>query len=261
MSPTFPTRVFRRPDPVMMHQSSCMECNKEVDKATTIPTTTINVLDIAGGKGTLSVELALQGALCCTIIDPLVRKHGPKSILPNHLVKRIKKHGHAPLPHYMAAYFDQTTFLLRSNDDHSAEMALEEEKSKPSSSSSLGASSTLIGNDGHAFVREATLLVGLHPDECTDDILDVALHYDKSVTIVPCCVFADLSPHRTLAPCGTSVQTYEQFLDYLLQKDARLQRATLPFEGRNQVIYFKSPTTTTTTDTRGAMPQEDEREF
>jgi hypothetical protein len=52
----FPTRVYHRPDPAMIHQSSCMECNQNVDQETTITTTTINVLDIAGGKGTLSVN-------------------------------------------------------------------------------------------------------------------------------------------------------------------------------------------------------------
>jgi len=31
------------------------------------------------------------------------------------------------------------------------------------------------------------LLLGLHPDQCTEDILDVALEHNLSVAIVPCC--------------------------------------------------------------------------
>ena len=36
------------------------------------------VLDVAGGKGKLSIQLALQGNIHSTIIDPIVRKHGAK---------------------------------------------------------------------------------------------------------------------------------------------------------------------------------------
>ena len=35
------------------------------------------------------------------------------------------------------------------------------------------------------------------------------------------------------------VRTYDQFLQYLQQKDARIQIDTLPFDGKNRVLYCK----------------------
>jgi hypothetical protein len=90
-----------------------------------------------------------------------------------------------------------------------------------------------------SLVKQATCLVGLHPDECTEAILDTALLYGKPVAIVPCCVFPHMFPDRYLVDRPhVPVTTYEEFLQYLLEKDDRLQRATLAFEGRNQVIYY-----------------------
>ena len=33
------------------------------------------------------------------------------------------------------------------------------------------------------------------------------------------------------------VRSYDEFLQYLMDKDDRIQMATLPFEGKNKVIY------------------------
>jgi hypothetical protein len=158
------------------------------------------ILDIAGGKGKLSIELSLQGNIPCTIVDPLVRKHG-KRLHPRE-AKRIRK-AQAPHPEMVSQEFNTTTFPKEYRD--------------------------LIDN--------SSMLIGIHPDEPTEDILDLALTYQKPVAVVPCCVFPGFFPLRTL-PCGTAVRTYEQFLDYLLAKDDRLKLETLPFEGRNKVVYL-----------------------
>eukprot|EP00980_Cylindrotheca_fusiformis_P004029 scaffold880_cov132-Cylindrotheca_fusiformis.AAC.25 len=158
------------------------------------------VLDIAGGKGKLSIELSLQGKIPCTIVDPLVRKHG-KRLNPRE-AKRIRK-AEAPHPNLISLEFNTTTFP----------------------------------NEYHDLICNSSILIGIHPDEPTEDILDLALKYQKPVAIVPCCVFPGFFPMRVL-PCGTAVRTYDQFLNYLLAKDDRLKLETLPFEGRNQVIYL-----------------------
>lgn len=45
---------------------------------------------------------------------------------------------------------------------------------------------------------------------------------------------------RTL--CGRPVTSYEQFCEYLAAKDpGRIRVATLPFEGRNRVLYRLAP--------------------
>lgn len=158
------------------------------------------VLDVAGGKGKLSIELSLQGNIACTIVDPLVRKHGDK--LDPRDAKRIVK-ANAPHPTLLPKEFNQSTFL----------------------------------SDCEDTVAASSILVGLHPDECTEGILDVALRYNKNAAIVPCCVFSGFFPLRTL-PNGKGVRTYEDFLDYLLSKDGRLRKHELGFEGRNIVIYL-----------------------
>ena len=91
------------------------------------------------------------------------------------------------------------------------------------------------------------LLLGLHPDQCTEDILDVAIKHNLSVALVPSCVFPDLFPSRKIVRNEpneredlASVRTYSEFLQYLMEKDDGLQMATLPFEGKNVVIYKNS---------------------
>jgi hypothetical protein len=176
------------------------------------------VLDIAGGKGQLSIELSVQvGGIFCTVIDPLVRKRGMSSSssigngrgrvvgLSSRDKKRLDKVG-AAQPLHVARPFGDGLLKIPEYD---------------------------------TLLKQASCLVGLHPDECTEAILDKALLYGKPVAIVPCCVFPQMFPDRYLANRpDVPVTTYEEFLQYLLEKDDRLQRATLPFEGRNQVIYY-----------------------
>jgi len=162
------------------------------------------VLDVAGGKGKLSIQLALQGKIQSTIIDPLVRKHGEK--LDPIGAKRIRK-AQAPHPTLMSKEFNRTTFLK-------------------------------VG-EHEDIVKKSSILVGLHPDQPTEDILDMALQYGKNVAIVPCCVFPCFFPLRTLSD-GRFVRTYEDFLEYLLSKDDRLRRQDLTFQGRNTVIYLNT---------------------
>jgi len=171
------------------------------------------ILDIAGGKGQLSIELSILGQLSCTVIDPLLRKHG-KHFLPRD-IKRMKK-VEGPIPAYISKPF-YAIISIPSNDDSQ-------------------------DNDDQLMIKlvqNSTCLVGLHPDECTEDILDMALKYNKSFAIVPCCVFPSLFPMRYLHS-GKIVRSYYDFMQYLLEKDDRLKMEALPFQGKNQVIYFNS---------------------
>ena len=42
------------------------------------------------------------------------------------------------------------------------------------------------------------MLIGMHPDQATEPIIDMALKYQKPFAVVPCCVFAHENPHRRL---------------------------------------------------------------
>ena len=90
----------------------------------------------------------------------------------------------------------------------------------------------------------------MHADSATECIVDMGLLYNKPFVVVPCCVFPNLFTHRTLTivkpsstlssstTTTTTVRSWEQFCDYLLQKDNRILKCTLPFEGRNVAIYW-----------------------
>lgn len=167
-------------------------------------------LDVAGGKGQLTVELSKHGVLS-TVVDPMIRSK--RSLKRLHQSRRSFPDGINGVPHFLATYFGQ--------DAESTEL-----------------------------VDKYDCLVGLHPDESTEDILEMALQNHKIVAIVPCCVFPSLFPNRTLRN-GKPVRTYEEFISFLLEKDPRLCMATLPFDGKNQVIYLP-PMPQQATRTEGA---------
>lgn len=82
-----------------------------------------------------------------------------------------------------------------------------------------------------------SVLVGMHPDEATEAIVDAALALTKPFAVVPCCVMSRMFPDRQCQD-GTPVDTYDTFITYLIEKHSSIQRAFLPFAGRNQVIYL-----------------------
>ena len=67
-------------------------------------------LVVAGGKGKLSIQLALQGKIQSTVIDPLVRKHGDK--LDSIGAKRIRK-AKAPHPAFLSKEFKSSSLLFK----------------------------------------------------------------------------------------------------------------------------------------------------
>jgi hypothetical protein len=86
-------------------------------------------------------------------------------------------------------------------------------------------------------LKAASCLVGMHPDEATELIVDCGLAWGIPFAVVPCCVFATLFSERRLHG-GGSVSTYEDLIAYLMEKDTRIRREFLNFHGRNQVLYF-----------------------
>eukprot|EP01130_Rhizamoeba_saxonica_P000231 TRINITY_DN10219_c0_g1_i1.p2 TRINITY_DN10219_c0_g1~~TRINITY_DN10219_c0_g1_i1.p2 ORF type:complete len:132 (-),score=17.29 TRINITY_DN10219_c0_g1_i1:14-409(-) len=85
------------------------------------------------------------------------------------------------------------------------------------------------------LLQDIQLVVGLHPDEATEEIVDYGLNNNISFAVVPCCVFPDLFSDRYVN--DTPVRTYPQFLEYLKQKDSSIKVDHLPIKGRNTVLY------------------------
>ena len=85
-------------------------------------------------------------------------------------------------------------------------------------------------------IASCDVLVGMHPDQATEPIVDAALRLNKPFAVVPCCVFPEAFPDRA-GPDGAPVRSYAQFLEYLRAKDPGIEIAYLPFQGRSRVLY------------------------
>lgn len=73
-------------------------------------------------------------------------------------------------------------------------------------------------NEKHAQLwKDADLILGLHPDQATDDIVEMSLSHRKVFAVVPCCVFPKLFSHRKLKD-GTLVKSHPQLVQYLLER-------------------------------------------
>ncbi|DBB06504.1 TPA: hypothetical protein ACH3X1_012055 [Trebouxia sp. C0004] len=87
------------------------------------------------------------------------------------------------------------------------------------------------------IIQECSVIVGIHPDQAAEPIINFAQRTSRPFAMVPCCVYPMEFPRRRL-PDGTHVRKYEQLIQYLQSRDPEhIQVATLPFEGRNQVVY------------------------
>lgn len=86
-------------------------------------------------------------------------------------------------------------------------------------------------------IQSASILIGLHPDQPTGDIVDAALALSKPFAVCPCCVFWSQFPERSL-PDGSPVKTYENLLDWIRAKDERIRTHQFDFGGRSTLLYF-----------------------
>ena len=118
-------------------------------------------------------------------------------------------------------------------------------------------------------------IVGMHPDQAVDAIIDAALYKNISFFVVPCCTYSREFPNRRIPLITTAntttddnnenenenekdnnengngngktqqqqktatklVTTYDELLQYLENKSSDIKRHVLPFEGRNVCLY------------------------
>ena len=86
-------------------------------------------------------------------------------------------------------------------------------------------------------LASASIIIGLHPDQPTGDIVDMALAMGTPFAVIPCCVFPKIFDERIL-PCGTPVRSYEQFIEWIMLKNALVRKKDLGFGGRSVVLYY-----------------------
>mmetsp|Transcript_143718 Transcript_143718/g.459919 ORF Transcript_143718/g.459919 Transcript_143718/m.459919 type:complete len:504 (-) Transcript_143718:134-1645(-) len=176
------------------------------------------VLDVAGGQGDLSWALSVEAGVTCTLIDPALRRGGALKSWQRRALRKSGTEAFAHLP----VMFDEQHFGARASDGSSTSECHDGVEPPPSYA---------------PFLQSASVVVGLHPDEATEAIVDLALSSGRRFAVVPCCVYAHKFPGRTLTS-GLPVRTLNQFCAYLRAKDPRIQEALLDIEGRNKVLYI-----------------------
>lgn len=86
------------------------------------------------------------------------------------------------------------------------------------------------------LIKSCSLIIGMHPDEATELIVDVAIKNHINFAVVPCCVFHTKFPDRKLKN-GKEVIEYNDLIEYLLEKEDSIKVSYLNIEGRNKVLY------------------------
>ena len=94
-----------------------------------------------------------------------------------------------------------------------------------------------VCDESMELLANCSAIVALHPDEATGAIVDVAVRNRKPVVIVPCCVFCRLFPERRKPGTDQLVSTYQDLLEYLLDKDRSFKSAKLPIQGKSTVLW------------------------
>lgn len=79
-------------------------------------------------------------------------------------------------------------------------------------------------------------IIGMHPDQATEAIVDFAILFNKSFAVVPCCVCSKQFSKRMYD--GKLVKNYDDLINHLLSKSPKIQKTTLPFPGKNTVLYY-----------------------
>ena len=201
------------------------------EKAINYLNTGSGVLDAAGGSGHVSFALALLG-IKSTVIDP--RPSAGK------LPSRDRKA-------YNRGLKQKTVFLGKENNSgrsipvvaystYRAWFGCQPVGVDQQFRNHDAPESTLpVCDNQDELVQNASAIIGLHPDEATGKIVEMATAARKPFVVVPCCVFCRLFPHRRVN--DRLVSTYEDLLEFLKGYDASIQQTTLKFRGKNQVLW------------------------
>eukprot|EP01060_Flectonema_neradi_P010006 TRINITY_DN1714_c0_g2_i4.p1 TRINITY_DN1714_c0_g2~~TRINITY_DN1714_c0_g2_i4.p1 ORF type:complete len:675 (+),score=98.43 TRINITY_DN1714_c0_g2_i4:76-2100(+) len=234
------------------------------------------IVEVAGGKGILSIELQNLENIPCTLIEPrndldaglesfsrklkLNMYHrspvlgAPRVSYSDCLSREITR------PHHCRIFFTDDLADSRGTESQLALFNKYCESPSPTTDEDSHASMHLKSDEipskqaiqesiasAREQLQKCTLIIGLHPDGPTEDIINYALLNKKNFVIIPCCVFAESNKHRVLKN-GQIVRSYEDFITYLCEKDSRIRKLTLTIAGRNIALVFNAKDQRTETD-------------
>ncbi|KAF8939828.1 hypothetical protein BGZ47_008029 [Haplosporangium gracile] len=248
------------------------------------------VLDVAGGKGEISLFLKHMFGIHSTVVEPNVRRD--KSYQRRNLMDVIQRQldieaggdGNIHRRGFSVQLTPSNTTeegpQSRVNPSADAQDQQEEQadrvkerrriKKQQEAQFVVPRLCTLLDDQfavEHKVVFErASILIGMHPDQATEPIVGMALKHNKPFAVVPCCVFAHENPERRLLD-GGEVNTTLEFIQYLIEKDSLMRegglssskfgavsRQFLPFDGMNIVLY-RPPLATPSSETINITPK------
>jgi len=90
-------------------------------------------------------------------------------------------------------------------------------------------------------LRECSAIVGLHPDQSTDYIIDYALKTGKPFAVIPCCLHSKQFSGKRNSE-RQAIRDFGKLLEFYKRKaPGCIFSRTLDFEGRNTVVYGNIP--------------------
>jgi len=199
-----------------------------------------SVVDVAGGRGDTSWELALKWNIQCCIIDPLglrLSQHRQKIVLCRSCgAGTDTSTSGAVASNLIVSDFDSVPIdngtamietVQRGEGDGESNQAVDMVALERCLGITQQCRLFVPADACDDLIKNCSLLAGLHADEATELIVDAALEAGKPFAIVPCCVFPTLFPHRYL-PSGEQVRSLESFLIYLQNKHPDIKRCIVP---------------------------------
>jgi len=204
-------------------------------------TTGSGVLDVGGGKGKVSQALVRLG-IPAVLLEPCRADPSP--------IQSTATSDICGTPYVVMTTGGFQHIVASLHGDGSELLGVDSDEN----------SNTRIDNNVAKLVRNCSIVVGMHPDQATEAIVDIAKRLKVPFAVVPCCVYPTMFPRRRLLRRkGQSipVRGYETFCDYLIDKGPQspentaesdlscategerypFTATTLPFRGKCKVIF------------------------
>ena len=168
------------------------------------------IMDIAGGSGRLAYELSVRRGIRCCVFDPKTptlkrsqwkalseRRYSAERLMAvadgSALAEEIASRMLAAEPKFVQHYLTSTSWQPGIGHNR-----VEEEMSQFYATLPVEAAGAveLSAECVARLLEQASVIVGLHADQATEPVIDLAIAMGKSGAVVPCCIFPTLFSHR-----------------------------------------------------------------
>jgi len=230
------------------------------------------VLDVAGGKGQLSMILQARG-IPSVVMDPNPRLSSVPTTTTTTTTTTTATSAFScstttsrsrSIPVIAVALEGDGSYLFgnacdinKNNTEEDDRISHKNAAPPPAAAAAAAATTTTttttsiaISQEQQELVHNCSMIVGMHPDQATEPIIRLAQRLQVPFALLPCCVMPTLFPNRIYK--GQPVRSYRVFCQYLQSlyndhhnddmSDGGDGRPTicsdyLPFMGRNMILY------------------------